>query len=128
MRVLLDTHAALFAWIEPDRLSARAREVIRDPANQLFFSQVSSLEITLKYKLGKLALPESPETYLRSRIERFTFTYLPLDDEDVYGILRLPESHKDPFDWLLLSNAMRRKLPILSKDEVFRDYPVEVIW
>jgi PIN domain nuclease of toxin-antitoxin system len=128
MRALLDTHAALFAWIEPERLSQKARKVIKDPANQLFFSQVSVLEITLKYKLGKLDLPEPPDAYLRSRIERFAFTYLPLDDEDIYGILRLPEPHKDPFDWLLLANAQRRKIPFISKDTGFKDYPVDLIW
>jgi len=128
MRALLDTHAALFAWIAPERLSAKARKIIQDPANQLFFSQVSTLEITLKYKLGKLDLPEPPEAYVRSRIERFTFTYLPLEDEDIYGIVSLPEGHKDPFDWLLLSNARRRKVPIVSKDIAFQAYPVDVIW
>lgn len=128
MRALLDTHAALFAWIEPERLSEKARKIIKDPANQLFFSQVSVLEITLKYKLGKLDLPEPPDSYLRSRIERFAFTYLPLDDEDIYGMLQLPEVHKDPFDWLLLSNARRRKIPFISKDTAFKDYPVDLIW
>jgi len=128
MKALLDTHAALFAWIEPERLSDRARNVIKDPANQLFFSQVSVLEITLKYKLGKLPLPEPPEIYLRSRIDQFMFTYLPLDDSDIYGMLTLPEAHKDPFDWLLLSNAQRRKIPILSMDVAFHNYPVDLIW
>lgn len=128
MKALLDTHAALYAWIEPERLSEKARKIIKHPANQLFFSQVSVLEITLKVKIGKLALPESPGSYLRSRIERFSFTYLPLDDEDIYGMLQLPEAHKDPFDWLLLSNAKRRKIPLISKDAVFKDYPVDLIW
>jgi Uncharacterized protein conserved in bacteria len=128
MQAPLDTHAALFAWIEPDRLSPKAREFIKDPENQLLFSQVSALEITLKHKLGKLELPEPPETYLRSRIEQFAFTYLRLDDEDIYGILTLPDSHKDSFDWLLLSNARRRKIPLISKDSAFKSYPVELLW
>lgn len=128
MKALLDTHAALYAWIEPERLSEKATRIIKDPANQLFFSQVSVLEITLKVKVGKLALPEAPDTYLRSRIERFSFTYLPLDDDDIYGMLRLPEPHKDPFDCLLLSKAKRRKIPLISKDAAFKGYPVDLIW
>jgi len=129
MRALLDTHAALFAWMAPDRLSAKARRLIADPANQLFFSQISTLEITLKYKLGKLRLPEPPDRYLPSRIEQFTLTYLPLDDEDIYGIHKLPDpSHKDPFDWLLIAIASRRKVPIISKDTAFKNYSVEVLW
>lgn len=128
MKALLDTHAALYAWIEPKRLSEKVTRIIKDPANQLFFSQVSVLEITLKVKVGKLALPEAPEPYLRSRIERFSFTYLPLDDDDIYGMLQLPEPHKDPFDWLLLSKAKRRKIPLISKDAAFKDYPIDLIW
>lgn len=82
MKALLDTHAALYAWIEPTRLSEKARRIIKDPANQL----------------------------------------------DIYGMLQLPETHKDPFDWLLLSNAKRRKIPLISKDAAFKDYPVDLIW
>jgi len=128
MKALLDTHAALYAWIEPERLSEKATTIIKDPANQLFFSQISVLEITLKVKVGKLALPEAPDTYLRSRIERFSFTYLPLDDDDIYGMLQLPDPHKDPFDWLLLSKAKGRKIPLISQDAAFKDYPVDLIW
>ncbi|WP_269526971.1 type II toxin-antitoxin system VapC family toxin [Coraliomargarita parva] len=128
MRALLDTHAALYAWIAPERLSDRAQQVIRNPANQLYFSQASVFEITLKYKLGKLPLPEPPELYLPSRIERFSLSYLPLTDADIFGITQLPESHKDPFDWLLLATARRLKVPIISKDRAFADYPVKLIW
>lgn len=128
MRALLDTNAALFAWLEPDRLSERARKVIRARENQLFFSQISVYEITLKHKLGKLPLPESPETYLPDRIERFALTFLPLENADIYAMLNLPEAHRDPFDWLLLATAMRLKLPLISSDKAFKHYPVTVIW
>ncbi len=128
MRALLDTHAALFAWIDPDRLSERARKVIRNPANQLFFSQASTIEITLKHKIGKLEIPEPPASYVSSRVQRFAFTYLPIDDADIYGMTALPTPHKDPFDWLLLATARRLKLPLISRDLEFKDYPVKIIW
>jgi len=128
MRALLDTHAALFAWIEPDRLSERARKMIRDPANQIFFSQISTIEITLKHKIGKLDIPEPPESYVSSRVQRFAFTYLPLEDADIYGMTTLPMPHKDPFDWLLLATARRLKIPLISRDPEFKGYPVKVIW
>lgn len=128
MRALLDTHAALFAWIEPERLSGRARTIIRDSGNQIFFSQTSTLEITLKHKIKKLNLPEPPATYVPSRVQRFNFTYLPLEDVDLFGMTELPEPHRDPFDWLLLSTARRLKLPLISKDPEFENYPVELIW
>jgi len=128
MKALLDTHAALFAWIEPDRLSERARDIIRNPTNQLFFSQASTIEITLKHKIGKLELPELPGPYVTSRVQRFAFTYIPIEDADIFGMTALPSAHKDSFDWLLLASARRLKLPLISRDTHFENYPVKVIW
>ena len=128
MRALLDTNAALYAWIEPERLSDSARNVIANRQNQLYLSQVSFLEITLKHKLGKLPLPDIPEMYLPERIETFSLTFIPLENEDIFGISDLPEAHKDPFDWLLLCTAQRLKVPIISSDRAFKDYPIKVIW
>lgn len=128
MKALLDTHAALFAWIEPGRLSERTRDIIRNPSNQLFFSQASTIEITLKHKIGKLEFPELPGTYVTSRVQRFSFTYIPIEDEDIYGMTSLPSPHKDPFDWLLLATARRLKVPLISRDMEFENYPVEIIW
>ncbi|MEO0508241.1 MAG: type II toxin-antitoxin system VapC family toxin [Verrucomicrobiota bacterium] len=128
MRALLDTNAAIYSWIEPEKLSEAARRVIEAQENQLFFSQVSILEITLKNKLGKLPLPDKPEHYLPARIEAFSLNFLPLENEDIYNIGELPEIHKDPFDWLLLCIAKRLKLPIISSDQKFSQYPVKVVW
>lgn len=128
MRALLDTNAAIYSWMEPEKLSTDARRVIAASENQLFFSQVSILEITLKNKLGKLPLPEQPEHYLPKRIHAFSLSFLPLENDDIYSIRQLPEIHKDPFDWLLLCTALRMKLPIISSDQRFGRYPVKVIW
>ena len=128
MRVLLDTHAALFAWVEPDRLPVGVQTIISNTQNELLFSQASSIEITLKCKLGTLELPEPPKDYVRSRLQRFEMTYVHLDDEDVFGIADLPLIHKDPFDWLLLATARRLSVPLISKDRFFKEYPIEVIW
>ena len=128
MRALLDTHAALFAWLAPENLSATAREIMEDPANELLISQVSVLEITLKVRIGKLELPEEPESYLPSRIQRLGLRYLPLEDADIYGMMELPLPHRDPFDWLLASTARRLQVPLLTRDAAFRKYPVEVLW
>jgi PIN domain nuclease of toxin-antitoxin system len=128
MKALLDTHAALFAWIEPDRLSEKARDIIRNPTNQLFFSQASTIEITLKHKIGKLELPELPGSYVTSRVQRFAFTYIPIEDADIFGMTALSSAHKDPFDWLLIASARRLKLPLISRDTQFENYPVKVIW
>lgn len=128
MDILLDTHAALFAWIEPENLSARARALLEDPANTFFFSQVSLLEIALKHRIGKLSLPEAPAVYVASRVQWSGFDYLPLEDADIAALADLPAPHRDPFDWLLIATVRRCRLPIMSRDAVFKEYPVEVIW
>lgn len=128
MDILLDTHAALFAWIEPENLSARARALLEDPAHTFFFSQVSLLEIALKHRIGKLSLPEAPAVYVASRVQWSGFDYLPLEDADIAALADLPTPRRDPFDWLLIATARRCRLPIMSRDAVFKEYPVEVIW
>ena len=128
MKLLLDTHALLFAWGAPEQLSERARDVIADPRNELYMSQVSSLEICLKARIGKLALPEPAERYIPSRVQRFGMRYLPLEDADIFDMLALPQPHKDPFDWLLLATARRMAMPIVSRDAAFAGYPVERVW
>lgn len=128
MDILLDTHAALFAWIEPERLSTKARELLEGSAHTFFFSQVSLLEIALKHRIGKLSLPEAAAVYVASRVRWSGFTFLPLEDADIAALADLPTPHRDPFDWLLIATARRRRLPILTRDAFFKDYPVEVIW
>ena len=128
MKVLLDTHAALFAWADPDQLSERGRELIENPEVEVFFSQVSSLEIALKHRIGKLELPELPSTYIGSRIHRSGFQYLALDDSDIFGLSDLPKIHRDPFDLLLVATAIRLKLPLISRDRHIGAYPVELVW
>ena len=76
MKALLDTHAALFAWSSPDKLSKRVREIILNKKNELLLSQVSTIEIALKYKIGKLELPMTPVEYVASRVQLFAFQYI----------------------------------------------------
>jgi len=128
MEILLDTHAALFAWIEPGSLSPRAREMIEDETNTIFFSQVSLLEIALKHRIGKLELPQPPTDYVASRVHLSGFHYLRLEDADIAALAELPAPHRDPFDWLLIATARRRNIPIVSRDTAFGGYPVPVVW
>ena len=128
MRLLLDTHAALFLWAEPDRLSATARVLMADAKNQLIFSQVSAWEICLKYQVGKLPLPEKPGPFLRKRIRQTDLTYEPISDQALFHTVDLPPHHSDPFDRLLIATALTLRVPILSADKDFRRYSAEVVW
>lgn len=128
MKLLLDTHAALFLWASPDRLSPTARSLVENKANTLYFSQASTWEICLKYQIGKLPLPEKPEAYLPRRIRQSELTYEPIADAALFRTVELPPHHNDPFDRLLIATALILKVPILSIDESFRRYSAEVIW
>ena len=128
MNALLDTHAILFAWISPQELSAKARRFIENPENDLYLSQISTLEICLKHRIGKLTLPEPPNIYIPSRIQRFGIRYVPLEDDDIFRMDDLPIAHRDPFDWLLITTAQRLKLPIISRDRAWGSYPIQQIW
>ena len=128
MRLLLDTNAALFLWMAPERLSPTARSLITQTGNVLLFSQVSTWEICLKYHVGKLPLPEPPASYLRKRIRQSELTYEPIADEALFKTVDLPPHHHDPFDRLLIATSLTLGIPILTADETFRRYPVEVLW
>ncbi|MDQ4042664.1 MAG: type II toxin-antitoxin system VapC family toxin [Actinomycetota bacterium] len=128
MRVLLDTHAFLW-WIGDDpRLSERAREVFSDGDNALVFSAASGWEIAIKARLGRLHVPEDLNTYLfRQLTENYT-SVLPVHLSHALRVHALPDHHRDPFDRLLVAQAIVEEMPLLSADPRIARYPVEVVW
>ncbi len=128
MRLLLDTHAALFMWIEPDRLGSTARALLVDPSNKLIFSQVSTWEICLKSRLGKLPLPQNPKAYLRKRIRESDLNYEPISDSALFGTLDLPDHHNDPFDRLLIATAEALDIAMVTTDESIKRYNIRTVW
>lgn len=128
MRVLLDT--CTFLWIAADspELSDHAREVFRSPENEVFLSTVSSWEIVTKHALGRLALPADPTRYLpRLRLDH-GIESLALDEESALQLVRLPPLHKDPFDRMLVCQALVGGMLILTPDEAITRYPVRSAW
>ncbi len=128
MRVLLDTHVFLWAATGDARLSAHAREIMADPANDLLLSAASAFEIAVKAARGRLELPEPPATYLTTRIATFGLVRLPITVEHAVGAGLLPPIHGDPWDRLLVAQARLEAIPILTADEQVRRYDVETIW
>lgn len=128
MRVLLDTHAFLW-WIGDDpRLSERAREVLSDGDNDLVFSAASGWEIAIKARLGRLHVPGDLNTYLvRQLTENYT-SVLPVHLSHALRVHALPDHHRDPFDRLLVAQAIVEEIPLLSADPRIARYPVEVVW
>lgn len=128
MKVLLDTHVFLW-WITDDpRLSERAREIISDGENTLFFSAASAWEIAIKAKLGKLSVPGDFEAFITEQLIQNSITPLPVRLGHALRVYNLPVHHRDPFDRLLVAQAQVEKLPIVTGDPAIAQYPVEVIW
>ena len=128
MKLLLDTHVLLWAIGRPELLSQKARQAMLDETNELVASVASIWEITIKVQAGKLELPVDAD-YLETNLRKLGVTkYLPVDLYHVYRLARLPLLHKDPFDRILLTQAMVEGLTLVSKDQIFGEYPVTVLW
>jgi PIN domain nuclease of toxin-antitoxin system len=128
MRALLDTHAFIW-WVTDDtRLSSTARNIITDPGNILFFSAASAWEIVIKVRLGKLNLPESPETYIPSRLTANRFESLPIQMIHALQVVNLPSLHQDPFDRIIIAQSQVENIPLITVDSKIIQYPVDVIW
>jgi PIN domain nuclease of toxin-antitoxin system len=127
MRILLDTHIFLWFISGDNQLSADVRDAIRDPANEVYLSAISVWEAIVKYQLGKLPLPEQPETYLPNQRDLHQIASLTLDESSVMQLARLPTLHRDPFDRMLICQALQNGLTIATVDSAVRAYPVSVM-
>lgn len=128
MNLLLDT--CTFLWIAQgsSELTARARELFSDPANDVFLSVVSVWEIGVKNAAGRLPLPLPPERYVPQLRERHGIESLALDEAAVLQIAKLPAHHRDPFDRMLVCQAIVRGLTLLTPDPLVTQYPVSTAW
>ena len=127
MKILLDTQVWLWMLGAPDRFNEDARRLVEDTASTLLLSAASSWEIAIKWNLGKLELPDPPETYVPDRIRSSGVTPLPVAHSHALGVARLEAHHRDPFDRLLIAQACAEDVPILTADTVFARYPVDQI-
>lgn len=128
MKILLDT--CTFLWIINDskELSARARKLFLDKRNEAFFSVVSVWEIMIKYQLKRLPLPQPPETLIPEQCRLHAIEPLSLASDDVFELRKLPPLHDDPFDRMLVCQALAKNMTLLTPDKVIRDYPAESAW
>ena len=128
MRVLVDTHTFLWALLKDHRLSATAKQVLTSKEHELYFSLVSLWEIAVKMKIRKLNTVGSSVTYIRDEMAEYGMELLPIRYEHILELERLPLHHSEPFDRLLIAQAVAESLPILTHDEKFPLYPVKLIW
>ena len=128
MRILLDTHVFLW-WIADDhRLSSKAREIIGAASNDLFLSAASGWEMAIKAGLGKLDLPDAVEEFVAKHLKVNTVSALPIQMNHAVRVGDLPRHHRDPFDRLLVAQAIAEDLPIMTADPLIAQYPITVIW
>lgn len=128
MRLLLDTHAFLW-WIDDDpRLSEHAAALIGDGTNEVFFSAASGWELVIKHALGRIEFPSSPRRFIPEQLEQNGFQVLPIHLGHALKVGELPTLHKDPFDRMLIAQAMVEEVELLSGDDDIRRYPVSVTW
>lgn len=123
MKYLLDTHTMLWSIFSPGSISAKADKIITNPDNVIYVSAVSFWEISLKYNIGKLELRNYTPEDMPVLAEKSGFEVLNLTPEDASSFYRLPkEVHRDPFDRMLIWQAIRNKLTVVSKDSRFKEY------
>ena len=127
MRLLLDTHIFLWFISGDTRLPAEWRDSIRDPGNAVYLSVVCVWEAIVKHRLGKLPLPDSPEHYLPAQRIRHQIASLSLDEASVCQLATLPAVHRDPFDRMLVCQALEHELTVVTVDPVFRAYPAPIL-
>jgi PIN domain nuclease of toxin-antitoxin system len=128
MTLLLDTHAFLWFCQDDASLSAAARSLIEDAGNRKLVSIASCWEIAIKAGLGKLTLGEPSATYLPNALARTGFELLPISLAHAASVESLPAHHKDPFDRMLIAQALAEGIPIVSFDAAHDSYGVSRLW
>ncbi len=121
MKLLLDTRLLLWAAGQPERLSAKAKKLLSDPGNELLFSAASLWEIAIKNTLGREDFRVDPRILRRGLLDN-GYLELPVTGQHAVGIDSLPPLHKDPFDRLLLSQALFEGITLLTQDEQLARY------
>lgn len=126
MKYLLDTHVWLWTLVSPNRIPAETRALLVEPKNRLLLSAASSWEIAIKYRLGKLLLPEPPGRFIPPRLVRDGIEPLSVLHHHALAVAELPEHHKDPFDRLLIAQAQIERLTLVTADPQFENYAVKL--
>lgn len=123
MKILLDTHIFLWFIENNNRLSVQWRVEIENPDNQVYLSVASVWECIIKYQIGKLNFPESPEVYLTKKRKQHLISSLVIDEGSITHLTNLPLLHKDPFDRLLICQSLQHNLLIMTEDNAILSYP-----
>ncbi len=128
MRLLLDTHTFLWFTLDDPLLTTNALKLIVDPNNEILISPISYWEIAIKISIGKYSLSEPVAQFFEREIAGNQFDILPIQPQHVGPLASLPFHHRDPFDRLLIAQAIVEQIPVISADLAFDAYPVQRLW
>lgn len=128
MRHLLDSHTLLWYTLDDPQLSGTARSLILDPANEILISPATYWEIAIKVSIGKLILHQPYEDFIDVCLNQYGFTILPIEPKHTARVIALPWHHRDPFDRLLVAQALVEKLPVVSQDAALDGYGITRLW
>jgi PIN domain nuclease of toxin-antitoxin system len=128
MRLLVDTQAFLW-WVDgASKLSRKARRAVADPGNECLFSLASCWEMAIKLSLGKLRLDEPIDTFVPAQLSANQFSLLEISFRHTARVAKLPFRHRDPFDRLLVAQALEDGLTVVTSDPVLTKYGVKRLW
>jgi PIN domain nuclease of toxin-antitoxin system len=128
VKLLLDTCTFLWMVDQYENLSARALELVRSSENDLYLSAASAWEVSTKCAARRLSLSEPPDLYVPIQREAHGIQALPMDEESALHTGRLPRLHRDPFDRMLVAQAIVHGMTIVTPDPVIRQYPARTTW
>ena len=128
MKFLLDTNVFLLGLSEEYKLNPTAQEILTSSTSELYFSAVGSWEIAIKFALGSLPLPKAPSEYIPYALRAWALRALDITHEHALRAGELPAHHRDPFDRLLIAQALSEQMTLLTADRVFQKYRVDSIF
>lgn len=128
MRYLLDTHTFLWWIVDDPQLSPRAGAIIRDPSNEIWFSATSAWEIAIKAQLGRITFEDDPVEFIPQQVAANGFRHLPIQSDHALHVSRLALLHRDPFDRMLVAQALIERMVLLTADQTIAKYDVQVVW
>lgn len=127
MRCLLDTQILLWIFGESDKLTATATQIVKDQKNSLYVSKASFWEAAIKVNIGKLTLPFELDVLVQESLSN-DIEIVEIEMSHILELVNLPLHHRDPFDRLIISQAMVEDIPVISSDDKFSLYDIKRIW
>jgi len=132
MKYLLDTHSFLWVLFDDEKLSEKVKEIVREPENEIYTSVITYWEISLKYSIGKLELEGISPDELPIKAQEIGIETLEISAEETSSFYKLPKiKHKDPFDRLIIWQAIKRNIVLISKDEEmnnYKEFGLSLLW